>query len=100
MARQARRVNVLFADSAASAGLYEPASGYHAIGPMRTPRACPTATLLPDGSVLIAGGSADGVTAPASAEVFRLESTLPPTEPNASAEDKGALSSRRTAGRA
>lgn len=47
-------------DFAASAGLYDPTTGIHLIGSMNTPRGDQTATLLPDGTVLIAGGSADG----------------------------------------
>jgi len=55
----------------ASAEIYDPATGkFHLTqGPMVSARDRPTATLLPDGTVLIAGGQ-NGPNEPASAELF------------------------------
>lgn len=55
----------------AGAELYDPASGtFSPTGSMATPRAGHTATLLPDGRVLVAGGSPNGVVTIASAEIY------------------------------
>jgi hypothetical protein len=55
---------------ASTGGLYEPAHGFRMIGPMNAARAGATATLLPDGTVLLAGGAADDMSALSSAELF------------------------------
>ena len=55
----------------ASAELYDPSSGiFTATGSMTTVRRLHTATLLPDGRVLIAGGYDGGNSALSSAEVY------------------------------
>ena len=55
----------------ASAEIYDPKTGkFNPTGPMTTRRGSHTATLLPDGRVLIVGGSPDGATSLASAEVY------------------------------
>ena len=57
--------------SLASAELYDPATGlWTATGEMTTARISHTATLLPNGQVLVAGGSNDGDVF-ASAELYR-----------------------------
>ena len=56
---------------ASEAALYDPARGPHPIDSMPAPRTNGTATLLRDGSVLIAGGSSDGQNALSSAELFK-----------------------------
>ena len=55
----------------ASAELYNPATGtFTATGSMSTMRSAATATLLPDGTVLIAGGNSNPSTVLASAEIY------------------------------
>jgi len=55
----------------ASAELYNPATGtFSATGSMTTERASPTATLLPNGKVLVAGGTNCGGCVLASAELY------------------------------
>ena len=57
--------------TAASAGLYDPASGFHLLSStMVQARVDLTATVLPDGTVLIAGGVAFYQKAYSSAELF------------------------------
>ena len=53
------------------AGLYDSATGFHLISSLGTPRDYETATLLPNGTVLIAGGVADDESGLSSAELFR-----------------------------
>jgi hypothetical protein len=55
----------------AAAGLYDPAAGFRLIGSMTQARAGQTATLLPDGWVLIAGGIDEQKYAVSSAELFK-----------------------------
>jgi hypothetical protein len=48
----------LVPESTATAELFDPSSGsFHPVGEMSNPRAKHTATLLPDGSVIIIGGA-------------------------------------------
>jgi hypothetical protein len=55
------------------AGVYDPTTGLQMIGPMIHRRFGQTATLLPDGTILIAGGQSDTVgESTASAELLRL----------------------------
>jgi hypothetical protein len=50
----------MFADLVTSAEVYDPHTGaFGATGPLKTGRGFPTAVLLPDGRVLLAGGAAD-----------------------------------------
>jgi hypothetical protein len=58
-------------DATADVGLYDPATGFHTIASMKTARGDQTATLLPDGTVLIAGGTTNQTDALASAELFK-----------------------------
>jgi hypothetical protein len=58
-------------DTADAAGLYDPASGYQDTVSMPQARADHTATLLANGTVLIAGGTSDQVSILSSAELFR-----------------------------
>jgi len=59
------------AEFVASAELYDAETGtFTATGHMATKRGSHTATLLPDGRVLIIGGSPDGTTSLASAELY------------------------------
>jgi hypothetical protein len=53
------------------AAIYNPATGIHSIVSMTTSRDKQTATLLSDGSVLIAGGTTDEENVLSSAELFR-----------------------------
>ncbi len=63
--------NVGFRSQLASAEIYDPAAGtFSATGSMSTPREGHTATMLRDGRVLIAGGSANGVQTLDSAEIY------------------------------
>ena len=54
-----------------SAGVYDPAGGYRAIVSMPEARDGHTATLLPDGTVLILGGTSDEENGLSSADLFR-----------------------------
>jgi hypothetical protein len=59
-----------------SAELYDPATGtWTATGSMGTARFAPTATLLPSGHVLVAGGS-NGISYLSSAELYNPRLTL------------------------
>jgi hypothetical protein len=51
--------------------LYDPAGGQSSTGSTLADRLSQTATLLPDGSVLVAGGSDDAGNALSSAELFK-----------------------------
>ena len=53
------------------AELYSPASDTFAVGTMTTGRHSNTATLLPDGSVLITGGFSSWPLPTASAEIYK-----------------------------
>jgi hypothetical protein len=54
-----------------SAGVYDPASSYRAIVSMPGARIGHTATLLPDGTILVAGGTSDEENGLSSADLFR-----------------------------
>jgi hypothetical protein len=60
-----------FTATATSAVLYDPASGSEILGPLKTARSDQTATLLANGSVLVAGGDDTNKKALASAELFQ-----------------------------
>ena len=63
--------NAGFRSQLSSAEIYDPAAGtFSATGSMTVPREGHTATMLRDGRVLIAGGSANGVQTLDSAEVY------------------------------
>ena len=66
-----------------SAEVYDPASGdWSATGPMATGRAFHTATLLLDGTVLVAGGGEAGEAAARSAEIYDPRAGLWATVPS------------------
>jgi hypothetical protein len=58
------------ATTASSAATFDPLSGLQQVSPLTSARLFQTATLLPNGSVLVAGGTTDGQSALSSAEVF------------------------------
>ncbi len=64
-------VTAVSQDTTDAAGLYDPASGYQDTVSMPQPRADHTATLLANGTVLIAGGTSDQVSILSSAELFK-----------------------------
>ena len=68
---------VLGTASNVSIATAQSASTFTATGSMTVARSWHTATLLPNGMVLIAGGTSDGVTAVASAELYEPPSTAP-----------------------
>jgi hypothetical protein len=62
-----------------SADIYDPAKGgFAATGKLNTPRSGHTATLLPDGTVLVCGGLAPEGTLLSSAEIYHPPVALPP----------------------
>jgi hypothetical protein len=63
--------------------VYNPASGdFHAVAPMSTARALHTATLLPNGTVLIAGGERTRIDSLASTELYLpATATFQPAQP-------------------
>jgi hypothetical protein len=69
-------------EAANSAGLYDPATGFRSIEALPRARVGQTATLLPDGRVLIAGGTTDQVNAIFSVELFEPSPTSPSPSPS------------------
>ena len=71
------------ASTLSSAELYDPASGtWSATGSLNTARYDHTATLLPNGKVLVAGGSGNGGSL-TSAELYDIAGPMPPSPPTA-----------------
>jgi hypothetical protein len=69
-------------EAAGSAGLYDPATGFKSIQALPRARVGQTTTLMPDGTVLIAGGTADQGNAIFSAELFEPSPASPSPSPS------------------